>query len=61
MDRLIEKVGLYGVHINDIISTTTDTKEKTTLEGKFNKLADAKVVLRCALCTDILAEQRNSV
>ena len=46
LDRLIGKFRFYCVHLNDIISTTTKSKEKTTLEGKFNKLADPKVLLR---------------
>ena len=46
LDRLIGKFRLYCVHINDIISATTKSKEKTTFEGKFNKLADPKVLLR---------------
>ena len=40
LDRLIGKFRLYCVHLNDIISITTSSKEKTTLEGKFNKLVD---------------------
>ena len=59
MDRLIEKFGLSCVHLNDIISTTTSSKEKATLKGKFNKLADAKLLLCCALFTDILAEAKK--
>ena len=43
--RLTEKYGLYCVHLNDI-STTTNSKEKATLEGKFNRLVDAKSLLR---------------
>ena len=45
LDLLIGKFRLYCVHLNDIISTTTNSKEKTTLEGKFNKLVDPKVLL----------------
>ena len=52
MDHLIEKFRLCCV----ISSTTNNSKEKATLEGKFNKLIDAKVLLYCALFTDILAE-----
>ena len=32
MDHLTEKFGLYCVHLNDMISTTTNSKEKSTLE-----------------------------
>ena len=59
MDHLIEKFGLYSVHLNNIISTTTNSQEKETLEGKFRKLVDGKVLLRYALFTDILAEARK--
>ena len=59
MDRQTEKFGLYCVHLNDIISTTTNSKEKVTLDGKFNELVDGKVLLRCALFTDILAEAKK--
>ena len=59
MDHLIEKFGLYCVHLNNIISTTSNSKENATLEGKFNKLVDAKVLLRCALFIDILAEAKK--
>ena len=38
IDRLIEKYGLYCVHLNDIILTTTNSKEKATLEGNLNRL-----------------------
>ena len=40
------EISAYCVHLNDIISTTTNSKEKTTLEGKFNKLIDPKVLLQ---------------
>ena len=46
LDRLIGKFRLYCVHLNDIISTTTNSKEKTILEGMFNTLVDPKVLLR---------------
>ena len=59
MDHLIEKFGLYCIHLNDIISTTSNSKENATLEGKFNRLVEAKVLLCCALFTDILAEAKK--
>ena len=46
LDRQTGKFWLYCDHLNDIILTTTNSKEKTTLEGKFNKLVDPKVLLR---------------
>ena len=53
------KLWAMDIHLNDIISTTTNTKEKATLEGKFNKLVDPKVLLHCALFTDIIAEGKK--
>ena len=44
LDRLIGKFWLYCVHLTDIMSTTTNSKQKTTLEEKFNKLVDLKVL-----------------
>ena len=44
LDRLLRKFQLYYVHLNDIMSTTTNSKQKTTLEGKFNKLVGPKVL-----------------
>ena len=46
IDCIIEKYGLYCVHLNDITSTTTNSKEKATLQGKFNRLVDTKALLR---------------
>ena len=59
MDRVVEKFGLYCAHLSNTISTTTNSKDRSTLEGKFDKLVDAKVLLRCALFTDILAEAKK--
>lgn len=58
MDCLIEKFELYCVHLNNI-STTANSKEKVTLEGKSKTLVDAKVLLLCALFTDILADAKK--
>ena len=46
IDRLIEKYGLYCVNIRELILTTTNSKEKATLEGNLNRLVDAKSLLR---------------
>ena len=58
MDHLIEEFELYFVLLNNI-SSTTNSKEKATSEGKFIKLLHAKVHLSCALFTDILAEVKK--
>ena len=45
LDLLTAEFRLYFIHLNDMISTNTNSKEKTTLEGRFNKLVDPKVLL----------------
>ena len=54
MDRLVEKFGLYAQHLQNVISTSLNKVDKSTLEGKF-----AKVLLRCALFIDVLAEAKK--
>ena len=58
MGRLIEKVGLYTQHLQNAIATSGSAKDKSTSEGKFKKLIDAKVLLRSALFKDILADAK---
>ena len=59
MDRFIEKFGIYAQHLQHVISTTSNSKDRATLEGKFTKLVDAKVLLRSAFFTDVLAEAKK--
>ena len=59
MDRLVEKFGLYAQHLQNVISTSLNKVDKSTLEGKFAKLVDAKVLLSCALFIDVLAEAKK--
>ena len=59
MGRLIEKFGLYLQHLQNVIATTSNAKDRSTLEGKFTKLIDAKVLLRSAMFTDVLAEAKH--
>ena len=61
MDRVAEKSGLYTQHLQNVISTTANTKARATLEEKYQKLVDAKVLLCCARFIDVLAEAKTSV
>ena len=45
MDRLVEKFGLYAQHLQNVISTSLNKVDKSTLEGKFAKLVDATVLV----------------
>ena len=38
MGHLIEKFGLYAMHLQNVIATTRSSKNRSTLEGKFKKL-----------------------
>ena len=58
MGRLIEKFGLYTMHLQNLIATTRSSKNRSTLEGKLKKLIDAKVLLRSALFKDVLADAK---
>ena len=57
--RLIEKFGLYVRHLKDVVSTTVSSKDRSTVQGKLNMLVDAKVLLRSAFFTDVLAEAKR--
>ena len=55
MGRLIENFSLYTMHLQNVITATHSSNNRSTLEGKFKKLIDAKVLLRSALFKDVLA------
>ena len=58
MGHVVEKFGLYNQHLQNVISTTANAEARATPEGKYPKLVDAKVLLRCALLIDVLAEAK---
>ena len=58
MGGLIEKLGLYTMHLQNVITATRSSKYRSTLEGKFKKLIDTKVLLRSALFKDVLADAK---
>ena len=59
MGCAIEKCGLYTQHLQHSIDTEKKYQDRTTLEGKFTKLINAKFLLQCALFTDVLAEAKH--
>ena len=58
MGRLIKKFGLYAMHMQNVITETHSSKDRSTVEGKFKKMFDAKVLLRCTLFKDVLADAK---
>ena len=59
MGRVIEKFCLYTQHSRHSINTAKKSQDRTTLQGKFTKLINARFLLRCALFTDVLAEAKH--
>ena len=59
MGRLLEKFGLYMGHLKDSKSSAENSAARATLLGKLKKLVGAKVILRSAFFTDILAEAKK--
>ena len=59
MGRVLEKFGLYVEHLKKNIPTIKSANDRATVQGKLNKLVDAKVVLRSAFFTDVLAEAKR--
>ena len=47
MQNLVDKYGLYCQHLQHTIPLTKKKKDRAILQGKFDKLIDAKVLLRC--------------
>ena len=61
MERVIGKFSLYTQHLRHSIDTAKKSQDRTTLQGKFTKLINAKFLLRCALFTDVLAEVKHFI
>lgn len=59
MGRVVEKFGLYVQHLKENIPTIKSSKDRATVQGKLSKLVDAKVLLRSAFFTDVLAEAKR--
>ena len=58
MERVVDKYGLYCQHLQHLIPETKNSKDRATLQGKFNKMIEAKVPLRCAFFVDILSSAK---
>ena len=59
MGRINEKFGLYTQHSQHSVDIAKKSQDRTTLQGEFTKLINAKFLLRCALFTDVLAEAKH--
>ena len=61
MDRVLKNLGYIPniCKMSNVISTTTNSKVRATLEEKYVKLVDANVFLHCVLFIDVLAEAKN--
>ena len=53
--RLLEKFGLHVEHLKGSTSSAQNSAARPTLQIKLKKLADAKVLLRSAFFTEVLA------
>ena len=56
--RMIDKFPLYAQHLQNFIESSKPS-DRGPLQGKLNKLLEAKVVLRGAFFSDILHEVRK--
>ena len=61
MDHLIEKFGLYSVHLNNIISTTTNSEEKKLQKESLGNLQMLKFSFIVLFLLIFQLKQRNSV
>ena len=58
MRKLIDKFGLYTHHLQNVIADTSKQLDRATLQGKFNKLIESKVILCAAFLLDVLTEAK---
>ena len=54
----VDKFGLYTHHLQNVIADTSKQLYPATLQGKFNKLIESKVILRTAFPLDVLTEAK---
>ena len=59
MQRLVDKYGLYCQHLQHAIPETKTAKVRVTLKRKFEKLIDAKVLLRSCWFVDVLSAAKQ--
>ena len=55
MERLVDKFGLYCQHIHHAVPEIKNSKGCATLQSRFEKLIDAKVLLCSGFFSDILS------
>ena len=59
MQRLVDKYELYCQHLQHANPETKKTTDRATLQGKFDKLIDAKVLLRSCFFVDTLSSAKQ--
>ena len=59
MQRFVDKFGLYCQHLQHAIPETKSSKDRAKLQGKFDKLVDAKVLLRSSFFVDVLSAAKQ--
>ena len=59
MGHVVENFGLCNQHLQNVISMTANAKARMILEEKYAKVANAKVLLSCAVFIDVLAKTKN--
>ena len=59
MGGLLGNFGLYVMQLKDSVSSAKNSAARATLQGKLEKLVDAKLLLCSAFLTDVLAEAKK--
>ena len=59
IEQLVDKFGIYCQHIQHAIPEIKNSKDQTTLRGKFEKLVNAKVLLASGFFSDILSAAKT--
>ena len=59
MGCIFEKFCLNNQNLRNVFSANVNAKARAALEEKHPKLVGAKILLRCALFNDVLAEAKN--
>ena len=58
MRKLVDKFGLYTHHLQNVIADTSKQLDRATLQEKFNKLIESKVILCATFLLDVLTEAK---
>ena len=58
MCELVAKFGLHTHHLQNVIAETSTQLDRATLQGKFNKLIESKVILRAVFPLDLLKKAK---